>query len=399
MSKSATYHLSTFEAQLTQLEQLVCEKDRNIAPCLLNSIPISIQTPDISEFPQVNPVSIPSDSTSDYPIQFESEPTPNSLSQHTEFEHERPSPTIFPHVDNRSTLEQCLAEILRADELEQSNHQMNQTSIPSDSIPDYHIPSESESLFHFSSAPEFDIEELNTEDIHDLETIFQTLEPSINPYLLDFMIQDPTRKSCTCLDEWSNDDLNTLAQPLTLHDKTSEDVRDDDELHISSDHVNIPSDYPIYDSTPDDPFFDPSPDDSCYEIDESHTIFPPFYEPSTIPFFQDFFSGEPIYDDDSLITNLKIHTHSEKPLDYICDDVSVNDELVVVFDHVETVVRWESFLMPGSQYITSAREEIFDDVLEIQVDLIKDIYIELQDVQDFFINIASSARRKVGGKE
>jgi hypothetical protein len=168
---------------------------------------------------------------------FDTDPTPKSL--------DSPNPTIFPHVDNRSTLERCLAEILRADELEQSNfftsaqpvdliqithfkptdctdevqtqtpeninfHQVNQASIPSDSIPDYPILSESESLFHLSSTPEFDIEELNDEDIHDLETIFQTFgEPSINPYLLDFMIQNPSEKTCVCLEGLFNDNLDT----------------------------------------------------------------------------------------------------------------------------------------------------------------------------------------------
>ena len=43
----------------------------------------------------------------------DTDPIPKSL--------DSPNPTIFPHVDNRSTLERCLAEILRADELEQSN--------------------------------------------------------------------------------------------------------------------------------------------------------------------------------------------------------------------------------------------------------------------------------------
>ena len=174
-----------------------------------------------------------------------------------------------------------------------------------------------------SSTPEFDIEELTDEDIHDLETIFQTSEPSIHPYLLDFMIQDPTTKTCPCLDGLFNDDSDTHTHSLDHFDNISEDICVEDELQTLSDHVeeiphlelldehfvddviiHLSSDYPIYDSTPDDPSLDPSPDDSSYEIDESHTIFPPFYEPSTIPFFQDFFihesSDDPIYDDDSL---------------------------------------------------------------------------------------------------
>jgi len=80
----------------------------------------------------------------------------------------------------------------------------------------------------------------------------------------------------------------------------------------------------------------------------------------------------------------------------------VDDELAIVFDHVEAVVQWESFLNPGSQYLPSAREEIFEDVLEFQVDHIKDIYIELQDVQDFLANIdrmARTNRRRRGMKK
>ena len=411
--------LLVIEEQLSQLEQLRHERDRLTA--LRYSAPLPFQTPDIPDFHQVTPHLIPSDSNSDYPIQFESEP----------------NPSILPHVDNRSTLEQCLDEILRADELEQSNlstsvqpvelisiqtsdipefHQVLPFSSPSDSIPDYPILSESESPIHLSSTPEFDIEELTDEDIHDLETIFQTSAPSIHHYLLDFMIQDPTTNTCPCLDGSFNDDPDTHTHSLDPLDNTSEDIHDDDESQTLSDHVeeiphpelldehfvddviiNSSSDYPIYDSTPDDPSFDPSTDDSCYEIDESHSIFPPFYEPSTILFFQDFFihksSDDPIYDDDSL-QNLDIHTHSEEPLDYICEDVSVDDELAVVFDHVEAVVRWESFLYPGSEYLPSAHEDNFYNVLEIQVDHIEDIYIELQDVQDFLSNMDSSARRK-----
>ena len=55
---------------------------------------------------------------------FDTDPTPKSL--------DSPNPTIFPHVDNRSTLERCLAEILRADELEQST--FSTSSQPMDPI-------------------------------------------------------------------------------------------------------------------------------------------------------------------------------------------------------------------------------------------------------------------------
>ena len=70
-------HLSTFEEQLNQLEQMASERNTS-----------QIQNTEIQTPYQVNPDFIPSDSTSDYLIKFESEPTPIHLSQNPEFEHE-----------------------------------------------------------------------------------------------------------------------------------------------------------------------------------------------------------------------------------------------------------------------------------------------------------------------
>ena len=101
--------ISNLEDQVSQLEQLVSENrsretllDESIsksipnqftssdleisAPYLLDSIPLPVQTHDISKFNQVLPITIPSDSISNFSIQFESEPTPFHLSTLPQFE-------------------------------------------------------------------------------------------------------------------------------------------------------------------------------------------------------------------------------------------------------------------------------------------------------------------------
>jgi hypothetical protein len=143
----------------------------------------------------------------------------------------RPNPTIFPHVDNRSTVERCLAEILRAEELEQSFsstssepddtqiqtpdisecHQVNPVSISSDSAFSDTISSESEPLsFHLSTPTQFEIflesSDLPYYDISDNDSFTDDLDTHSLVVLSDHICRDvcvvkPQNVPwCNCLD-------------------------------------------------------------------------------------------------------------------------------------------------------------------------------------------------------
>lgn len=170
-------------------------RDRNT-----DSISIPIQTPDTAEFHQVEPVSIPSGSTSDYPIQIESESPPFHLSIIPKFEVEAQH-DVNVHEDNASYQ------------------------------PWYEIP---------------------YDQFYDFSRVYKIL----SDHSAEIFEEEHWR-----LDELFNDDLDTHTHSLDHSDIICEDVCVEDELHVSSEHIE----------------------------DES--------------------SNDPIYDDDSLDDDLDIYTH------------------------------------------------------------------------------------------